>query len=428
MISSQPTSQDFFACPDCDLLINQKQIQAGHSLYCPRCGCLLLKRSAQSIEKTLALSITGILLFFPSLLLPLLKFDAFGFSDSGSLLQSIVQLFAVKYYFVGVLVALFAAIFPLMILSLTFIISLQLHKKISSRWTSCYFRFYLNLNEWAMLEVYLLGILVAIIKMLPIANITYFPGFFCFIIMAILPVWIAATLDKVWFWEKIEELKPNNVQEKTPSIVEISLHHKTNASTQGLLLCQSCRKLLTKQLDGTKCPRCQGKLRLRKPRSTSRTWALILTTSILLFPANILPIMEVDFLGEATRSTILDGIVYFFEDGDYFIGAVILIASILVPLFKVIGLVILLAGRRQTEIALRAKTKLYRFITFIGRWSMLDIFVIALLVALVDFGFVSSTRPAPGSYWFCLVVTVTMFAAITFDPRLMWDKAHTNNS
>lgn len=431
MISSQRTSQDFLACPDCDLLISNQETTTGHSLYCPRCGRLLLKRSAHSIEKTLALSITGIFLFFPALLMPLLKFDAFGFSDSGNLLESIIHLFSVKYYFVASMVALFAAIFPFTILLLTFTISFQLHSKISSHWTARCFRLYLHLNEWAMLEVYLLGILVAIIKMLPIASISYLPGFFCFIALALLLIGIATAIDKAWFWQKIEELRPEKLKGHPAGALPLfsAVITGKSASSQGLLLCHSCRRLSVKTLEGEKCPRCQAKLHLRKPRSRERTWALLFTATMLLFPANILPIMEVDFLGAANRSTIIDGIIYFFQGGAYFVGVVILIASVLVPLFKVIGLIILLLGRQEkTESSLRGKTKLYRFITFIGRWSMLDIFVIVLLAVTVDFGFVSSTWAAPGSRWFCLVVVVTMFAAISFDPRLMWDKAQADNT
>jgi paraquat-inducible protein A len=135
--------------------------------------------------------------------------------------------------------------------------------------------------------------------------------------------------------------------------------------------------------------------------------------------------MRVDFLGIPDRSTIMDGIIYFFQHGSYLIGLIIFIASILVPVFKIVGLIILLRSNHLCDLKLlRQKAKMFRFITFIGRWSMLDIFVIALLSVVVDFGFFTSIHVAPAATYFCIVVACTMFAVITFDPRIVWDKCN----
>jgi paraquat-inducible protein A len=135
--------------------------------------------------------------------------------------------------------------------------------------------------------------------------------------------------------------------------------------------------------------------------------------------------MRVDFLGLPDRSTIMDGIIYFFHSGSYAIGLIIFAASILVPVFKIIGLTIILTTTRPCgSYALLQKTRLFRFIAFIGRWSMLDIFGIALLTVLVDFGFLTSIHTAPAATYFCFVVVSTMLAATAFDPRIMWDKCN----
>ena len=198
------------------------------------------------------------------------------------------------------------------------------------------------------------------------------------------------------------------------------------AREMGLALCQDCHKLIPWPREQGRqaaiCPRCGANVHLRKPHSISRTWALVITAAILLVPANVLPIMEVDSLGSAAYSTILDGITYFFEDGSYGIGIIILTASVLVPCFKIIGIVmILLSIQLRWKSWLRHKTLLFRIIVFIGRWSMLDIFVIALLQVLVNFGYLTSIESAPAATYFTGVVLTTMFAAITFDPRLLWD-------
>ena len=193
----------------------------------------------------------------------------------------------------------------------------------------------------------------------------------------------------------------------------------------GFMLCHDCHCIIPVPEEGLSeitCPRCCADVHLRSPDSTTYTWALVLTSLILIFPANILPIMTVDYLGTAEASTIMDGIIFFFKEGSYGIGAVILTASVLVPLFKIVGIIlILLSIQLRWKSWLRHKTIMFRFIEFIGKWSMLDIFVIALLTVLVNFGFFSTIQAAPAATYFCGVVISTMLAAIMFDTRFIWD-------
>ncbi|MEA1922524.1 MAG: paraquat-inducible protein A [Pseudomonadota bacterium] len=198
----------------------------------------------------------------------------------------------------------------------------------------------------------------------------------------------------------------------------------TTAKAAGLALCHDCHKLVPAAGKSAlaSCPRCGAAIHLRKPGSLNRSWALVLAALILYFPANLLPIMLVDFMGSPDLSTIMDGIIYFFQEGSYGIGAVILTASILVPCFKIICLIlILLSIHFRWRSWLRHKTILFRIIEFIGRWSMLDIFVIALLHVMVNFENITTITAAPAAPYFVGVVICTMFAAITFDPRLLWD-------
>ncbi len=192
----------------------------------------------------------------------------------------------------------------------------------------------------------------------------------------------------------------------------------------GLALCHDCHLTVFMSSEDREqfCPRCNAKVHFRKPNSISMTWAFLITSIILLFPANLLPIMKVSYMGSDELSTIMDGIIYFFKEGSYGIGLVILVASVLVPIFKVIGiLMILLSIHFRWKSWLRHKTLMFRFIKFIGRWSMLDIFVIALLSALVNFGFLTTIEAAPAAPYFCGVVISTMLAAESFDTRFLWD-------
>lgn len=190
----------------------------------------------------------------------------------------------------------------------------------------------------------------------------------------------------------------------------------------GLALCQECRLVIPWPGKEINCPRCGASVHLRRPQSLTSTWAFILTALIFFFPANILPIMHIDYFGVRTCSTILDGILFFFTNGSYLIGSIIFIASILIPLFKIVGLIfILLSIHFRWRTWLRHKTLMFRFIRFIGRWSMLDIFVIALLMKTANFGFFSSIEAGPAAGFFCAVVIFTMLSAIVLDTRLLWD-------
>ena len=205
---------------------------------------------------------------------------------------------------------------------------------------------------------------------------------------------------------------------------EINKEGVATGKKLGLMVCHECHKVVEKDAGNasTACPRCGSSIHPRKPDSVMKSWALVITSLILLFPANLLPIMKVDYMGAAEYSTIMDGIIYFFKDGSYGIGFVILVASVLVPVFKIIGIMmILLSIHFNIESFLEHKTLMFRFIKFIGRWSMLDIFVIALLTGLVDFGFLSTIAAAPAAPFFCGVVISTMLAAEVFDTRLIWD-------
>lgn len=192
------------------------------------------------------------------------------------------------------------------------------------------------------------------------------------------------------------------------------------ALAAGLSRCSACGQLSPRQ--ESRCPRCAGALHPRRPESLQRTLALLLASIILYLPANLLPFMRVVSLGREQEDTILSGVVYFLENGSWPLALVIFVASILVPILKMAILGFLLWGvhRRSTwNPALR--TRLYRFIELVGRWSMVDIFVVTLMVALVELGQVATIEPGSGALAFGLVVVATMLAAHSFDPRLIWD-------
>ena len=198
-----------------------------------------------------------------------------------------------------------------------------------------------------------------------------------------------------------------------------------SAAQAGLIGCHVCTQLSPANVlahGQARCPRCGAPLHARKPQSIQRTWALLIAALILYIPANVYPIMRVVSLGQAQSDTILSGVIHLWEVGMYPLAIVVFVASVFVPMVKLMVLLyLLLSVQLGWRRGLRERTVLYRFTEAIGRWSMVDVFVVALLAALVHLGQVATIIPGPAALAFAAVVVLTMFAAMAFDPRLMWD-------
>lgn len=198
------------------------------------------------------------------------------------------------------------------------------------------------------------------------------------------------------------------------------------AMDENIAVCLHCHKLNRIPHDsGSKeqwrCSRCSSIISLRKPNSIKKTWAYIITSIIFLFPANYLPITSIVEVGIDYPDTIMSGIISLYEHRFYLIAFLIFIASIIVPILKIIGLMyLLLAVQLDWHESYRAKARMYRIIEWIGRWSMLDIFVLAVLMAMINVGTFAVVKAGPGATFFAAVVILTMLAAESFDPRLIW--------
>lgn len=196
------------------------------------------------------------------------------------------------------------------------------------------------------------------------------------------------------------------------------------AANMGLCSCHACGLVSRPEsrVGGARCPRCNARIHIRKPDSVKRCWALLIAAYILYLPANMLTIMETGSLINYRKDTILSGVVHLWKTGSWAIAAIVFIASIIVPLFKLIALTVLLLSvqRRSTRWPVQ-RAKLYRVVELVGRWSMLDIYVVTILAALVQIHSLATVRAGSGAIAFGTVVVLTMFAAQEFDSRLIWD-------
>lgn len=196
------------------------------------------------------------------------------------------------------------------------------------------------------------------------------------------------------------------------------------AREAGLMSCHVCGQLARPPAGHglVRCPRCRAPLHMRKPASLAATWALVIAAAILYVPANLLPMMRTASLLGSQDDTILSGVIFLWQSGSWPLAAVVFFASVMVPLLKIIALFYLAASvQRRSRKNMLQRTRLYRMVEFVGRWSMLDIYVITLLVALVQFHGLATIQAGPAAVAFGAVVVLTMFAAMCFDPRLIWD-------
>ena len=198
------------------------------------------------------------------------------------------------------------------------------------------------------------------------------------------------------------------------------------AADARLLACHDCGLLARPAAHDAPghCPRCGEPLAWRRPHPLQRTWALLIAAAILYVPANALPVLVTDTLTGSQADTILSGVVFLYDSGSWPLALIVLIASVLIPIGKIVALAyVLVTVHRGSSTSNRQRTRLYRMVEFIGRWSMLDVFVDTFVVALVQLSPLMSVAPGPGVLYFMAVVILTMLAAQSFDPRLIWDSA-----
>lgn len=197
-----------------------------------------------------------------------------------------------------------------------------------------------------------------------------------------------------------------------------------SGAQRGLVSCSDCG-LLSRTASPDEpgyCPRCGSELHIRHPSAIQRTWALVVAASICFIPANVLPVMVSNALGSSTPDTILGGVGFLYESGSWPLALIVLVASFTIPLGKLIALVwLLIAIQRGVRGGESQRMRLHRLVHVVGPWSMLDVFVATFTVALVQLSPLMSVEPGPGVLFFAAVVVLTMLAAESLDPRLLWD-------
>ncbi len=404
------SSAQIMECHDCGLLHDVPPLQDGMRARCSRCGATMEHFRAISLSHAYAYSLAGAACFAMANFLPFIKLEISGRIQVAGLVTGIKSLYDQGLWELAIVVGITMLVAPGLQILARLAVLTGLRMRRPPRWLPLVHRGSSFVGRWAMIEVYIFGLIVAYVKLIELASIELGPAVFAVAALMLVTVATSALLDDETIWRSFERkgLVP------PPPVVN---------PRRPVALCEACGLASNLPDSGHgNCPRCKAALHLRKPDSINRTWALLITATILYIPANIYPIMAVYMLGRGDPSTIIGGIIQLADAGMWPVAAVVFIASILVPTLKLVGLAtLLITTQRGSTWRLRDRTVAYRLIEFIGRWSMVDIFMISILVALVQLGGVASIQPGVGAIAFAAVVIITMIASECFDPRLMWD-------
>jgi paraquat-inducible protein A len=398
-------------CHDCGLRLHLAPLVRGVSARCPRCAARL--RAVGSRDIALAMALTGLVLIFLANFMPFLSFGMEGQIDEASLATGAVVLYGQGLWPLTCLILFVTIIAPTVKLGAISYVLTSIERRHPPRHLVPILRWVDELHPWSMIEVYLLGLFVAYVRLAGEASVTV--GVAVYALGAL--VFVMATVDHFIDYDELWE----EIERKGVAIVP------PPPEGAPLVACHVCGLVAEDLGHRARCPRCRARLHHRKPESVARCWALVITAAILYLPANLYPIITVVSFGTGSPDTILSGVEHLYEIGSWPLALLVFFASITVPVLKIVGLVLLLTATHwRWRWHLLDRTRLYRVIESIGRWSMIDIFMLSILVALVRLGAIATVFPGVGAIAFAAVVVITMFAAMSFDPRLMWDAAGEN--
>jgi paraquat-inducible protein A len=398
-------------CRHCGLVQLLPHVPEGSLSACQRCDATLQHSTRHTVALTLACSGVGVFLLVFAFWLPTASvFMPGGRSATSDLFTGPELLRQTGAWELAMMVILTLLVLPAFELFTILAMAVAVRRENVPGWVRLCFAALPALSSWAMVEVFMLGAAISLLRLRAWMQVELGPGLFALAGVALCSLGIAGALDRRALWQRVPLRGP----------MPPRFAHSV------LISCSGC-DLVGAFAEGAGCPRCGRVLHGRKPHSSSRTWALLLTAALLAIPANLLPVMTIQKTGRGGPSTIMGGTVELVQHGFWLLALLVFVASIVVPVFKLVALSILLVSTsRAARGRLGLRTKVFRMISFIGRWSMLDIFATMTLVELARFGWLGSVRPGAGATAFCAVVVLTMLASESFDPRLMWDAAGEN--
>ena len=403
-----PTAgQHLVQCRNCGLTQIQPPVEHHELVTCSRCKTQLEHSAGKSLDAALACSASILFLLFPTWLAPFLTTSTLGDTLTSYLPMSVSVVWHDGAPFLAITVCLFVLAFPLIRFgALTAVLwTLRLGRR--PPWLSSVFRICNVLQTWAMLDVFLLGLIVAYFRLRSSLFVSLEPGAFCFVLAGMLSLVTRATLDKAQVWRLIG---PDRGSIQGPG-----------------MLCLSCELVLPQTEGPQTCPRCSAAVTPRKALSYSRSMALLVAAGLLYLPANIYPIATIPIDLKPTSYTVLGGVIDLVKSHLLGLATLVFTASFTIPLLKMLGLAWCASSAMcNSRRLLVSKTRVYRIIEEIGRCSMVDPLTIACFVPVLQFNALIDGHAEPAAAPFAAVAILTTLAVQFFDPRKMWDVAGKN--
>lgn len=394
------------ACPDCAEIVTLPELKVGQNAYCPKCNHQLASIPVNPFIGPIAYSVTAILLMIYSSAFSFMGLNVNGVDMYITIPKTIINLFQQDFSFLSnvMFILLFGTPQVFLLLNIYVHYALYAQKKLPHLATAT--RILFHLKPWMMVDVFIISVLVACVKVQSMGTIEFGTSFWTFCAFALVLVRTSLFIQPHWLHYQIKKLN-------YPTYLPL------NASTQ--ISCHHC--LFFNPLQLKKCSVCQTPLEKRRNRSLEISFALLLTAIIFYFPANLYPMMITQTIFETYASTIFEGVIILWQEDSKPIAIIILIASVMIPIIKMFSLMILLFSAKFKLLASpHVLTKLYRAVEFVGRWSMIDVFVVILMMALIQMR-VAKIFPGQAVFYFCIVVIFSMISVMAFDIRLIWDKS-----
>ena len=395
-------------CRHCDLVQQLPLLHAGDEACCTRCGNHLDARHPDPVLRPVMYAGSALFMLLLANLFPFVSMYAAGNSNQMSFFDTSSVLFEQHQQWLALLVWLFIQAVPAACMVAIIYLKLGMLYQLPARvWVA---RVLYMLKPWSMVDIFLMGLIISFVKLVADAEISLGASFWAFCLFCLLHLRAFQVIDRRELWSRIAPCP----------VPQVAAHAGKTGLAQNLKLCKVCTALVP--VTQTQCSRCHTKVHLRQRNSVQNTLALLLAATVLYIPANLMPIMRTVSFGEEINSTIISGLILMWQDGAYPVALIILVASVIVPVVKILimfwlcYLTRLPQGQRQ-----HYSTQIFRWVDWVGRWSMVDVLVVAIMAALVRFDLLMSVYPGIGALVFAAVVILTMLAALSFDPRLLWD-------
>lgn len=391
-------------CPLCDLVLDLPGYRQGYRVSCPCCNHTLREAYLASDAEVASMAFLAQILLIASVWEPFMSLGAMGISNKISLV-SIVSVLEFDWTFLiwVFLIVTFAC--PTIVLVQLMAVGWFHYRPGRTGAT-----LYATCHHYCMVDVFVVGVAVSLIKLTALADVDFYFGFYTCILFCIVLTWclVKRSPGKIWNFVLVNRVSGANSGQR--------------AISQGIYQCRSCGYCFY-GMEGAACPRCGSVVHARSHQWLQRLWALLISAIVLFLPANVFPMMYTDQLGNVTGSNIVEGALLLWQMGSYFVATVILFASLMIPSFKIVAMMIIAYSVTKTQqrhcVAL---SRCYRVVEFIGKWSMIDVFVVILMATAVRMDGILTIHPGLAVIYFCLVVIITNHAAGTFDERLIWDK------